>query len=429
MSVTTETEIAPDACEAVDVPWKTHRWNFWVYGTEAALYTSGMSLMGPMALFPFLFQQTGINGAFLGLFTASNLIMALGGPVGSALAGGRQWKLSFCLRVGLFQRLPFLIVPLGVALLYGQPAVLLTLLVLGWTVSNFFTGVITPVYQTVLTNSVREQWWGRMMALRSTLAATAGLLATGLVWGVNKGFAFPTNYTLLGVCGVAMVFASLYVVSRLREIPLREDRTFGRATVRVETRKIVELLSTDRHVRWLVCAYVARSCGFFLGTYCTAVFIERCHLTDSQMWIPVILGSVPTIFANLVSGWIVDRFGARLALVASATLVAGNSIFVTYCDSMWMFLIFFPSIAFGGSLLMNGWPTLLMKMASPDRRPLYFSTVSLVAAPGSIAVSIIGILLVRFGGYDAAFYLAAAGGLLAALLFQFRLPNVRQSAS
>jgi len=427
--MTTGAEQSPAAGATADVPLQTHRWNFWVFGSEAALYTSAIALMGPMALFPFLFKQTGIDGAFLGLFTASNLIMALGGPVGSALAGGRQWKLPFCLRVGLLQRIPFLVVPLGVAFLYRQPAVLLALLVVGWTASNFFTGINTPVYQTVVTNSIREQWWGRMMALRNILGATAGLLATGLVWGINTRFAFPTNYTLLGAVGVLMLFASLYVVSRAREVPIRHDRVFGRATASGETRKMLALLRTDSRVRWLVFAYIARSSGFFLGTYCTAAFIERCHLTDAQMWIPVILGSVPTIFANLISGWIVDRFGSRPALVLSALLVAGNSIFVTYCYSIWAFMLFFPSIAFGGSLLMNAWPTLLMKMAPPDRRPLYFSTVSLAAAPASIAVSVTGIVLVRFGGYDAAFRLATAGGFLAAYLFQFHLPNVRHAAS
>lgn len=413
--------------ETCDIPAETHRWNLWIFGSEAAIYTTAVSLMGPMALFPFLFQQTGINSSYLGLFTAANLIMALGGPVGSSLAGGREWKLSFCVRVGLLQRVPFLLVPFGVAFLYTRPAVLLWVLVAGWTISNFFTGVNAPVYQTVLTNSIRERWWGRMMALRNILGATTGLLATALVWAVNHRYTFPHNYTLLGVIGVLMLFTSLFVVSRIREVPLATAMTFGKTSFAGEVRNMVDILHRDRRVRWLVLAYVARSCGFFLGTYCTAVFIERCHLTDAQMWIPVILGSVPTIFVNLISGWLVDRYGPKPALVLSALLVAINAIFVTYCYSMWMFFVFFPSIAFGGSLLMSAWPTLLMKMAPPNRRPLYFSTVSLAAAPGSILVSVAGIVLVRFGGYDAAFYMSAAGGVLAALLFYTKLQNIRQA--
>ncbi len=410
-----------------DVPASTHRWNLWIFGSEASIYTTAVALMGPMALFPFLFSQTGIHSSFLGLFTAANLIMALGGPLGSSLAGGRQWKLPFCIRVGLLQRLPFLLVPLGVAFLYNRPAALLWLLVAGWTTSSFLMGVNAPVYQTVVTNGVREHWWGRMMALRNILAATAGLLATALVWAINRHFTFPGNYTLLGVVGVLLVFTSLYIVSRIREVPMDRALTFGKTSFVAESQKMMDVLYRDHRVRWLVLAYMARSCGFFLGTYCTAVFIERCHLTDQQMWIPVILGSVPTIFANLVSGWLVDRYGPKPALVLSALLVAINAIFVTYCYSMWMFFIFFPSIAFGGSLLMNAWPTLLMKMAPQNRRPLYFSTVSLAAAPGSILVSVIGILLVRFGGYDAAFHMATAGGFLAAFLFYTKLQNIRQA--
>lgn len=409
------------------IPLDIHRWNLWISGSEAAIYIAGANLIGPMTLIPFLFKQIGIDNSWLGLFTIAGILPALGCPLGTALAGGRQWKLPFCIQFGVLQRAPFLLVPLGVMFLFSSPAPLLVLLVVAWMLSNFLGGVCWPVYNAMLTTGIRERWWGRMMSIRSFLAAAAGLAATTFVWWVNRHVPVPHNYTVLGWAAVLMLSLSLYVCSRFREIPLRADQSRGVETLRSTFHTLLAILREDKRVLWLVFTHVIRSCGFLLGTYMTAVLVERCALNETQMWIPVIMIALPDMASQIVSGWMIDRYGSKTALVLSALLVAANSIAIMFCHTLAQFAVLFASAMLGGSLFTNAWPTFIVKLAPATRRPAYISTISLASAPGAIATSLLGVYLVHGGGYAQAFYVSATGGILGAILYMLKVPDIRHA--
>lgn len=408
-----------------DIPYATHRRNFWIAGAEAALYMAGSDMMGPMTLIPFLFAQTKIDSAWIGLFTVAALLGALGNPIGSAWAGGRVWKLPFCVRVGIVQRLGFLAVPLGSLFLFERPGLLLAVLVLAWTQTYLVGGIGAPVYQFVITHGTWESWWGRMMALRSVLAAIAGTGATVFVWWVNRTFSAPYNYQVIGWVGVGMLFLSLYLVSRFREIPMDARFSHGAESLGATFRKLGDILRRDGRVRWIVAAHIFRSTGFLVGAYMTAVLVERRQLTDRDMWIPVLLSTLPSIASHLVAGWIVDRWGPKPALVISSAIISANSLLIVYCFGMPAFVLLFVAGNFAGSLLSNAWPTLIMKLAPPERRHAYFSTISLSTAPGNLLIMVLGIVMVRYTGYTYVFYLGVAGGLISTWLFTTKLPHVR----
>lgn len=411
----------------VEIPVAQHRWNFWVAASEAALYMAGADMMGPMTLIPFLFAQTGIDKAWIGLFTVAALLNALGNPIGSAWAGGRSRKLPFCVRVGAVQRLGFLAVPLGALFLFDRPGLLLAVLVLAWTQTNLIGGIAAPVYQFVITNGTWESWWGRMMGMRSVLAAIAGTGATVFVWWVNRAFDTPHNYQVIGWAGVGMLLGSLYLVSRFREVPMDDRFSRGPEPLAATFRTLGRILREDVRVRWIAMAHVARSCGFILGAYMTAALVERCHLSNRDMWIPVLLSTLPAILSHIASGWMVDRWGAKPALVLSAALTAANSVLIMNCYHLAGFTVLFVSGNFAGSLMMNAWPTLIMKLSPKELRHAYFTTLSMATAPGNLLVMTAGIVLVRYTGYDYVFYLSLLGGLVATGLFLVKLPNIRHA--
>jgi predicted MFS family arabinose efflux permease len=305
----------------------------------------------------------------------------------------------------------------------------LWVLVASWVASSFIGGVAEPVYHVMVTHSTRESWWGRLIGTRSILASVAGLGTAVVVWWVNRAFSVPANYVVLGWLGVAMLYVSLYLVSRLREVPApvawhREAQPLGAAF-----RSMREIYRADTRLQWLVIARVVRSAGFVLGTYFPAVFIGRCGLTETQMWLPLMMTCISEIGAHTLCGWFVDRFGAKPALVLSGLLIFVNSLWLMHCHTMIQFILLFPSISIGGSLLNTSWPTMILKLAPGEHRSAYWSAIGLAAAPGSVVASVVGVILVRAYGFDYVFYFSAIGGLIAAVLFFLKVPRLRAAGA
>lgn len=402
----------------------TSRWNFWLTGSEAALFATGVKLLGPMTLIPFLFQRLHISNAWLAMFNLAPMIMALGGPIGTALAGGRRWKLPFCLRMGVLQRLPYLAVPLGAMFLFDKPVLLLVLLVCAWIATGFVTGIVMPVYQVVITNGVREAWWGRMMSLPLILGGFLGFAATGIVWAVNRRVEAPTNYVALGWMGILLLCASFVVVSRLREVPAARELPSGWNSLGETWGRMFAILRDDPHTRWIVLARSCRTAGFLVGTYMTATLIERCALAERQMWVPVILITVTDITACTIAGWFVDHAGVKTGLVLSSIVVMGNSLFLLYAHTLPHFVVVFFLGSLAGSLLGNSWGPLLMKIAPPSQRAAYFASITLGAAPGTMVFMLLGLFTVYVSGFRYVYLISATGGLIAMLLFLFKLPRI-----
>ncbi|MBN1676337.1 MAG: hypothetical protein JXR37_35160 [Kiritimatiellae bacterium] len=409
------------------VPLGVHRWNFWVSGVEAALYIAALQLIGPMTLIPFLFKRAGINSCWLGLFTMSMLITSLGSPFGAAMAGGREWKKPFCVRTGALQRLPFVLFPLGVMLLFDAPIGLLVVLVGAYTLSFFFCGITGAIWPVVITNGTRETSWGKLMSIRDVLGAALGLAMTSMVWTVNRSLLPPANYIFLGWLGVGLLFVSLYVASRFREVPLQRDRVHSTGGLFATIRRLRRILREDRRVGWLALGRVLRSFGFFVGTYMTAMFIDRCGLTDKDMWIPVLAFTIFRIVTGTAAGWFVDYVGAKPALVLSAALVSCNALILFFAGSIPAFLTAFFVGSLCGSLLESAWVPLLVRLAPSERAPDYLSTLALTTAPGLIVVSVLGILLVRLTGYGPICLVSCAGTVAATLVFFFKVPHIRRA--
>lgn len=425
MSNDTRPVPSPSAIDPIPLP--VHQWNYWVSSFECALFVMATNMIGPMTLIPFLFKQTGIDSSYLGLFTISTLIVALSGPIGSAWMSGQRRMLPFCVAVGLFQRLVYVMVPLGVVYFHGKPAPLLWVLAAVWMISGFIGGIATPTFMVMITNGTRERWWGRLMGMRSLLGAASGLAASVLVWIVNRVSTYPDNYTILGWIGVALLFGSLYGVSRFKEVLVPNTQTPSESGFAKEWARTLQIWQSDPRVRWIVLGRTFRSFGFFTGTYITAMFIERCGLTDSVMWLPVVLFSVSDMATNYLSGRIIDQFGPKPALVLSSLMVAFSAAFLTQCYTLLPFMICIPVLSLGGSLINNGWPTLLLKMTSPGDRAAYFSSISLLSAPPSILVSVAGVFLVQWLDYNPTMWISAVGGLFAALVFQIKLTNIQRA--
>jgi MFS family permease len=410
-----------------EVPRAVHWRNFCICGAESGFFFTAMQVMGPMTLIPFLFKEIGINDAWLGLFTLSFIVSAMSAPLGTALAGGRRHKLPFCVSAGLLQRLPFLAVPLGTMFFFEGPETLLTLLVVAWFFSNFFGGIMQPPFAVLITNGIRERWWARMLSLRTVLGAILGVGAVVVVRQTNAAFAPPHNYVILGWISMALLGVSLFGITRIREIPMPREHPHGWGEINTTFRNMVAIFGNDARLKWIVFGRVCRTCGFVVGTYMTALFIQRCQLTDRDMWIPVLTMTVAQILVAPLTGWFTDRAGVKPAMVVSSLVIAVNALLLCYADSVVLFVTVMSLGMLASTMFMNGWPTLLLKLTSVEQRPTYSAAIELAAAPPSALMMIIFMLMVRWLGHTPALLLSAGGAFLGAAVFYWRLPHIHRA--
>ncbi len=414
------------AAHSGDLPRAFQLRNLGYAGGDAAFYGLGLNMMAPTL--PFLFKQAGIDASWLGFIFLATFMAAFGGPIGTVWAERfTQGKMPFILLIGALHRLPYLLLPLSVLILFDKPHLLVTVVIIAWMSASFIAGFVAPVFNVVLTGSFSERWWGRMMGLRYFLVSISGLCAAGCMWCVNHLVSSPKNYILMGTAGVFFLFVSLASFSRFREVRHHVVSGDARAGVGAALRRMRAILVDDLRIRWVVLAYAMRSFGFLMGVYWVAFFIERCHLTQTQMWIPLLMTAAPEPFAHMISGWAVDRFGVKRILLFSSFLVFVNSILLINCHSLIAFVLLFPAGVLGGSLWNMAWPMLMLKLAPRSRRSDYFATLSLATAPFGIGATLAGFWVLRHFGYVAVFCLSSLGGLLAMLLYFFTLPDIREA--
>jgi len=404
---------------------RDHWRNFHLFGWEVALHGAGVRMIGPMVLIPFLFSEVGIHVSWLGLFPIARNMMSLTGPIGAAWGGGLERKKGYCIRWGIVHSLPFVLVPIGIILFFDRPTLLLCVLVVAWILAHLGQGFSESVKQTVMVNSIREEWWGRMMGYRQVMTAVVGVGVSGLLWVLNQRYGPPESFVYLSWIGVFFMGISLLVFAQVREAPAEKTHVRGRKPWRKSWGMVGILWRRERSVRWLVYGRWARCTGMFVNTYVTVVFMERCGLTSSDMWLPVLLITVAEILSFALASWFVDRIGAKTAMVLSGFLMAANAVLMMVSTSVWGFVLLFPFLTLAQGLMRSGWPTLVMKMAPVGERADYHAAVNLSVLPGMYLAFAAAIVLVRFTGFEVIFYVTLIGSLLGSLCFYIGLPNTR----
>ncbi|MFP6581816.1 MAG: MFS transporter [Candidatus Hydrogenedentota bacterium] len=406
-----------------EIPTNTHWRNFHIFGWEVALHNAGVRMIGSMVLIPFLFVEVGIHASWLGLFPIARNLMSLTGPIGAAWGGGLEHKLGYCVRWTIVHCLPFILIPIGVLLFFDQPTTLLIVLVIAWIFAHLGQGLVESVKQTLMVNSIREEWWGRTMGYRQVMTAVVGIAASGVLWWINQRYDEPQNFVMLGWMSIGMMAASLLLLSRLKEVPAEAKAIRPRKPWRESWGMVFEIWKRDRAVRWLVYGRWARCTGMFINTFVTVVFMQRCGLTTEDMWLPVLLITVAEILSFALASWFVDRIGSKTAMVLSGFLMAANALLIMQSNSIWGFVILFPFLTLAQGLMRSGWPTLVMKMAPVEQRADYHAAVNLAVLPGMYLAFASGIALVRYTDFDIIFYITLVGSLVGSLCFFIGLPG------
>jgi MFS family permease len=138
--------------------------------------------------------------------------------------------------------------------------------------------------------------------------------------------------------------------------------------------------------------------------------------------------TISSTLANAFMGWIGDRLGHRLMLIAGALALTLSALTAWAAPGLnWFYLVFCLAGLANASIWTIGM-AMTVAFGSESERPIYIGLSNTLTAPATIISPLLGGLLAETAGFPATFLASAACGLATVLvLFLFvRDPYPRQ---
>ncbi len=220
--------------------------------------------------------------------------------------------------------------------------------------------------------------------------------------------------------GLPALVVAVLILAAVRETG--EDRAVARA--HGSSLDAYRAVLRERDLRWLFLASSVAAAGRGLGIVTTFVPLYL-HLvlgvdaaTVTLMYTLLLVGSVP---GPLVAGWVSDRLGHKVVLVASYLLGAASLALLVAAGStiplVWLAIGLMSAFVFEESALLQA---LLADVApTPIRDAAFSAYFTLMFAVGAIWAAAMGVLVGALGdaaGFPVAFAVMAASFLLAAVV-------------
>lgn len=371
----------------------------------------------------------GASNAAVGAIPA---VMMLGWLLPSLFAAGHTQtlarKLPFVLRYTVWERVPFLVLA-GVAFFLATAApglaVAATLAML--LVVTTTGGLLMPAWMDVVARAVPLEARGRFFAVSSTIAAAGGFAGSFATASILATLAGPRGY---GVC-----FLLAAVFTGLSYIALALVREPGAATttppvdLATYLRRIPGLLRGDRNLSWYLVARALALVGAMASGFYTVYALRR---LDAPVWQVGVFTAVlfaGQVVGNLVFGWVADRAGHRLVIMAGvAATLAANGVALASSSLETFHLTFALAGLHIAAINVSNLNVLLEFAPSPEERPTYIGVGSTLAAPFAFAAPLLAGLLADALGYTAVFALASLASALALGVLAARVRDPRASA-
>jgi len=267
------------------------------------------------------------------------------------------------------------------------------------------------------------------IAARYIVGTSGGIAAGFAITAILVRWPGPLGYGVLHVISFLFLALSFWSLALVRELPHRPAPQAGSLGLRAKLRVAPTWLREDAVMRRFV---VARSLAFGLWVLTPFMAVHELEVLQRPAsfvgWLTTVqMGGV--IAGNLLSGWLGDRFGARIVsrLGCWVTVALGALAAVNRTEPGFLAMFFLYGVA--NMLIQNGPNALLLELFPAERRPTYFALVSLLVLP---AIALSAVAAWGLHAITGALWPAAGTAGVLALLGQWyfaRLPEPRHAAA
>ena len=403
------------------------RKNYWAHCFEGALFLGGLTFVNPHTVLPRMCQALGAPGVLIAL--APSLLMIgfiVPGLFVARLIESLPEMRPFVIKVGVWQRLPYLLSGLGLLLVPG-PALALVLVALAPLLSGLVGGVGVNAWKEYVAGMIPERQRASLWALRFLIGSIIGLGGGEAVRRVLESYPGVSGYGLLHLCAAGFLFASFAVFLITREGErTAPPRTSARTSVLTALREVPVLLRSNPVVRSYALARVAASGIFVLIPFLGLRALEVLHKPDSYLGELVIANTLGALAGYLLGGYSGDRHGGKLSLVVAQVGLLGMAAWAPFASSETEFTGLFVLFGVSLSLATVGTTTLDLEIAPAERRPTYQALIGLFALAGLLLATLVSTVIEALGAPFYALAVGAAVMLAGSLAFLVAIPEPRR---
>ena len=334
-------------------------------------------------------------------------------------------RLPLVLKLGVFDRLPYLFLALGAFLILKvDQTVAIVMFLVFYGIKVFSSGLVALPWQeliaTVIPVSHRGRYWGFSLVLGKLLGLFGAFIAGLMLARIT----YPLNYAYMFLIGFVCVVFSYFFLSLNVEPEIERHTSAINISVWGRIRTI---LRTDKNFATFL---VNRGFVFlsFMGlAFVTVYGIERFNLPISYSAVFTGVMLITEIVGYAIWGTVGDRDGYKRVIEASNGLLIAGFLGLLFVKSVWGLYVVFGILSFAHSGEYIADQNIAMEFGKEADRPTYIGMSKTLIGPFLLVSPIIGGGIVKMWGYQSMFITALMISVIAFLIIKFLVEEPRLS--
>ena len=399
--------------------------NFFANLLDAAFWYFGDSFAASLTIMPVFLSTLTDSPILIGLIPA---LEAIGWFIPQIFLAkhleGINQRLPIVRKLGILDRLPFLLLATGTFLLPGlNKKVALILILIIYSIKAFSSGLAALPWQeliaTVIPVSRRGRYWGTSLIV-GKLMGLVGAFITGLMLAK---IAYPNNYGYMFLIGFITASISFLFLS------LNVEPTIERQSSLVDPgiwNRIKKTLGKDKNFG----IYLINR-GFVFMASMGMAFITVYGIQEFNLPISQSATFTAVLFASEIVGYGIwgnlgDKEGYK-RVIEFCNFFSIIGLFSTlFLRSAWGLFIVFGILSFAHSGEYISDQNFAMEFGSEKDRPTYIGMSKTLTGPFFLVAPIVGGSIIQLWGYKSMFLVAMIVSLVAFLIIKFFVKDPRK---
>ncbi|OPJ64661.1 MFS transporter [Clostridium oryzae] len=405
---------------------RNNKYNFTCNVIDGAAFSLGMIFIAFNTIFPVFIKKVGGTSFLISLIPFITIACTSVPQLFAAhLTKNLRRKKPINIIIGLFQRIPWLVVGVS-CIIFGNsmPSVLMVIVILMYIIYSLATGVSGPVWFDMISKITPIHIRGRLLSTRSVIGQLLGIIGSVFAGRIIKNISYPYNYSILFFIASFFLFVSFASFCSLREPEddIKKDNDNFYSFIK----KVPDVLRRNRDFRYFVISRSFFELGVSMIAFYSVFGIKKFNLSDSYAGIFTTVTAVAYVLGNFILGFLGDKKGHKINILIGELVTMVAAIMAVIFSNIYLFYAVFVFASIGQSARDISTSNITVEFCRPYERVLYIAISSVVMIPISIIVLIMGSLADVFG-YEYLFIITAISSAISLIIMYFKVKDPRHN--